>query len=452
MSSSFIAPLTPVIKKYLDVQTGPSFNAGQKQTSRPSSRANNRVMEAGHRPASSTLSKAPFRPRIDNPAHSTRQRPAVHEPQTVVDTRAPRQRTISQMHRDHPQSRTLQIKAQSSSAAQRCLVPPSAPTRQAAQHLPPAAVRVLPGPNATSSSGPQRPPPVQLKLNPASDRLKVTGNGAKRVPLPSAPANEPTREQVTAATDSGGRTDDTVDKPRSKLPSRNAEAVAPGKLVVNRKAPEGIRSTSSSTKPVNKTGPVVVHRSHQRTLKGETSNASKIPPLRRPARNTQKSTRLPVKAERKETSPILIPLPPSPSTTPTEIPLPVSPDHELRPIDSETQDKPVVGNPSETTELAGRRLSCAEPCQEQGDVDSPNTPITTLLSSIQRGFLFTPSSPLSPPQNYLPAPGNLPEKRQHPIIASDFTKGLLVVAPFCIPLENNTAADDLDRHALRDLN
>ncbi|KAG5646317.1 hypothetical protein DXG03_003914 [Asterophora parasitica] len=34
--------------------------------------------------------------------------------------------------------------------------------------------------------------------------------------------------------------------------------------------------------------------------------------------------------------------------------------------------------------------------------DSPTkTPISSLLSSIQRGFLFTPSSPLSPPQSYL---------------------------------------------------
>lgn len=31
----------------------------------------------------------------------------------------------------------------------------------------------------------------------------------------------------------------------------------------------------------------------------------------------------------------------------------------------------------------------------------PNTPISTLLTSIQQGFLFTPCSPLSPPQSYL---------------------------------------------------
>lgn len=30
------------------------------------------------------------------------------------------------------------------------------------------------------------------------------------------------------------------------------------------------------------------------------------------------------------------------------------------------------------------------------------TPISSLLTSIQQGFLFTPCSPLSPPQSYLP--------------------------------------------------
>lgn len=37
------------------------------------------------------------------------------------------------------------------------------------------------------------------------------------------------------------------------------------------------------------------------------------------------------------------------------------------------------------------------------DLAAPTgTPISSLLSSIQQGFLFTPCSPLSPPQSYLP--------------------------------------------------
>lgn len=460
ISSSFVAPLTPVVKKYLDIQTGPSgihgisSNAGQKQTSRPPSRANNKVTEAGQRPASSTLPKPPTRPATDDPTHSTRQPPAVHRPPTGVDSRAPRQRTTSQMQRDPPQPRNLHINAQSSGAAQRCVVPTSAPARQAVQHPLPGAARVLPVRNAASTGGPQRPPPMQIKFNPPPDRLKVTGNGAKRIPLPSMPANGHASEQVTAVADSAGRAGGAVDKPPSKLPSRNTEAMASGKLAVGRKVAEGSRSASSSTKPANRsapTGPAAVRRPHQPSVKGEIRNPSGIASQRRPAWNAQKSTRPLVKAGRKETPPTLIPLPPSPSTPPTEIPLPPSPDCMPRAVDSEAQDEPVVATLSESTEPAGNQLRSAAPCQEQGDMGPPSTPITTLLSSIQRGFLFTPCSPLSPPQNYLPALGNLPEKRQNTIIVSDITKGPLVEAPFCISLED-TATDGLDRHALRDLN
>ncbi|KAG6372351.1 clasp N terminal-domain-containing protein [Boletus reticuloceps] len=456
---NFVAPLTPVVKKYLDIQTVPAgihgipSNAGQKQISRPSSRANNKVMEAGQRPASSALSKPPTRPANDDPAHSTRQRLAGQGPPTTVGIHAPRQRTVSQMQRDPPQPRSLHINVQSSSAAQRCIVPTPAPSRQAAQHLPPGTARVLPAPNATSTGGPQRPPSAQMRFNPPPDRLKVTGNGAKRIPLPSVPVSGHAGEQVAAAADPGGRAGSTIDKPRPKFPGRNADGMPLGKLAVGRKAPESARSASSSTKPSNRTaptGPMAVQRSHRPLIKSGTSNPSRIAPQRRPPRNAQKSTRSLVNSE-KETSPTLIPLPPSPSTSPTEIPLPQSPDGTPRPPEPEAQDEPVLATLSGSTEPARKQLRSAEPCQEQGDTGTPSTPITTLLASIQRGFLFTPSSPLSPPQNYLPIRANLPEKRPNTIIVSDLTKAPLAGAPFCTTLEGDSAADGLDRHALRDL-
>lgn len=452
--SSFVAPLTPVVKKYLDIQTGPSGihpNAGQKQPSRPSSRTNNRVVEAGPRPASATLSRPPSRPATNDLAHNTRHRLPAHGHPTAVDIRAPRQRTMSQMQRDPPQPRNLHITGQSSSAAQRCVVPASAPVRQVAQHPPLGAARVLPAPSSTSTGRPQRPPPGPLKFNPPPpDRLKVTGNGAKRVPLPSVPVNGRVDEQVAAVADSGSRTCSIVDKPRSKLPGRNAEAIASGKLPVTRKGPEATRSTSSSTKPGNRsvpTGPAAVQRAQQRSVKGEISNPSRLAPERRPVGNTQKSTRPLTKAERKETSPPLIPLPPSPS--PTEISLPPSPDCTSHP---EVPDEPVVATPPGPIKPAEKLSRIAESCQEQGE-GAPSTPITALLSSIQRGFLFTPSTPLSPPQNYLPVRGNFLKKTQSAIIMSDVdvTKGLSSGVPFCAPLEDD-AADGLDRHALKDLN
>ena len=460
MSSSFIAPLTPVVKKYLDIQAGASgthgisSNTGQKQTSRPSSRANNKAMEAGQRPASSTHSKPPTRPATDDPAHNTRQRPAAHHLPTAVDSRVPRQRTTSQMQRDPPQPRSLHINAQSSGAAQRCVLPTSAPARQPVQHPLPGVARVLPGRNASSAGGPQRPPSMQIKFNPPPDRFKMTGNGAKRIPLPSVPVNGHTSEQAIASANSADRAGSTVALPRPKPPSRNAEAIASGKLAVSRKAPEGTRS-ATFTKPAKgsaPTGPVAAQRSHKPSVKGEMSNPSRIAPQPRPVANVQKGTRPLVKAQRKETSPTLIPLPPSPSAPPTEIPLPPSPDCMPHPADLEAQDEPAVATLSESTDPDGKQLRSAEPCQEQGDMGVPSTPITSLLSSIQRGFLFTPSTPLSPPQNYLPALGSLPEKRQNAITVSNFAKGPLAVAPFCISPEDDSAADGVDRHALRDLN
>lgn len=461
MFSSFVAPLTPVVKKYLDIQTGPSgitgtsSGAGQKQTSRSSSRANNNVMEAGQRPTSSGPSKHPARPATDDPAYTTRQRPAIRKLPTTVDNRAPRQRTTSQMQRDPPQPRGFPINAQSSGAAQRCVVPTSAPARQAVQHPQSGAARALPAPNASSTGGPQRPPPMQIKFNPLPDRLKVTGNGAKRIPLPSVPVNGHAGEQVAATANSANRAGSTVDQPHSKLPKRNAQAKVSGKPPIGRKVPEGARSTSFSTRPANgsaPTGPTAVQRGHKPSVKGEMSNPRRIAPQRHPAGNVQKGARPLVKAERKETSPTLISLPPSPSVSPTGIPLPPSPDCTPRPADPEAQDEAVVVTLTDSTDRVGKQLRSAEPCQEQGDMPPPSTPITTLLSSIQRGFLFTPSSPLSPPQNYLAAPRNLQEKRQNTITVSDFTQALLVGAPFYISLEDDSAGDGLDRHALRDLN
>lgn len=438
-----------MVKKYLDIQAGPSgisSNARQKQASRPSSRANNKVTEAAQRPAGSTLLKPPTRPTTDDSAHSTKQRQPVRGPPTPVDVRVPRQRTMSQMQRDPP-PRNLHLNTQSSSAAQRCIVPTFAPARQAVQQPAPGVARVLPPRNTPSTGGPQRPPPPQMKFNPPPDRLKVTGNGAKRIPLPSVPVIGQSGEQVVAPTKLTDRAGGAVDDPRSKLPSRM--------LAASRKAPEGPRSASSSTKPANgsaSTVSAVVNRSNKPSVKDKMSKPSGVAPERRPAGNVQTGTRPLVKAERKETSPTLIPLPPSPSTLPTDIPLPSSPASISHPTD-DAQNEPVIASPSGSTNSVGKQLGSAEPCQKQGDTDPPSTPITTLLSSIQRGFLFTPSSPLSPPQNYLPVPGNLPGKRQDAIAMNfnDPTKDPLPGVLFCVSL-NDGVVDDLDRHALRDLN
>lgn len=67
-----------------------------------------------------------------------------------------------------------------------------------------------------------------------------------------------------------------------------------------------------------------------------------------------------------------------------------------------------TGSEPATPLVLPSRTSSVPPLEIDSDVPllsqaSPTrTPISTLVSSIQRGFLFTPSSPLSPPQSYLP--------------------------------------------------
>jgi len=56
---------------------------------------------------------------------------------------------------------------------------------------------------------------------------------------------------------------------------------------------------------------------------------------------------------------------------------------------------PVISNisePADSTLIPSQKFIAAP----------AGTPISTLLTSIQQGFLFTPCSPLSPPQSYLP--------------------------------------------------
>jgi hypothetical protein len=99
-------------------------------------------------------------------------------------------------------------------------------------------------------------------------------------------------------------------------------------------------------------------------------------------------------------------------------------------------------------------LVSVEPCQDPEDLDSPSkTPITALLSSIQRGFLVTPSSPLSPPQAYLPVPSGFPEQLKDQVVSSGLPEDVSPDAPFYRSLEQDFMVAS-DRYVLEavDLN
>lgn len=134
--------------------------------------------------------------------------------------------------------------------------------------------------------------------------------------------------------------------------------------------------------------------------------------------------------------PEAIPLPPSPGcgTTPASVQLPLSPcstvsidekaDSAVTPEDEEeplatvdaaesipSQHPHDAAETNATSPLDSAQFTIPDILQETTEVTPtpaqislapfPNTPISNLLTSIQQGFLFTPCSPLSPPQSYI---------------------------------------------------
>lgn len=113
------------------------------------------------------------------------------------------------------------------------------------------------------------------------------------------------------------------------------------------------------------------------------------PSLKAPAKGRTKSVPKPLPRSH---SPVVraaaVPLPPSPEPSAAVAP------------------PTLVGSPKENnaaTTPAFEQQTVSENSAGQSTCPSPSkTPITALLASIQRGFLFTPASPLSPPHTYQP--------------------------------------------------
>ena len=124
-----------------------------------------------------------------------------------------------------------------------------------------------------------------------------------------------------------------------------------------------------------------------------------------------------------------MPLPPSP--TPKEVDAATDTPRDV-------EDVPVIAaeeeNPTRLTDMDAintllpalpvipdiQEPAVSTPIASQKPLAAPaGTPISTLLTSIQQGFLFTPYSPLSPPQSYLPptADDDLEIDSPTPIIA-----------------------------------
>jgi hypothetical protein len=104
------------------------------------------------------------------------------------------------------------------------------------------------------------------------------------------------------------------------------------------------------------------------------------------------------------------PLPPSPEVRPADIPLPVSPlsaplvavetrDEQIAvPSTTDTVDNLATDNEHPPVPMPMPTPIQVHPAQAFGVVMAKKTPISALVGSIQRGFLLSPNSPLSPAQ------------------------------------------------------
>ncbi|KAH8996526.1 hypothetical protein EDB86DRAFT_1009963 [Lactarius hatsudake] len=109
----------------------------------------------------------------------------------------------------------------------------------------------------------------------------------------------------------------------------------------------------------------------------------------------QKETEIPAAA-------VTTPLPPSPEVRPVDVPLPESP--ASAPLALEEEQVVVVPSANDTEGVAvlveehPPTPTQVHPVHPFGVVATAKTPISALVHSIQRGFLFSPNSPLSPAQ------------------------------------------------------
>ncbi|KAI0300977.1 hypothetical protein B0F90DRAFT_1917521 [Multifurca ochricompacta] len=119
-----------------------------------------------------------------------------------------------------------------------------------------------------------------------------------------------------------------------------------------------------------------------------------------PQKTTSKEVEIPAAA-------IMTPLPPSPEVRPADVPLPVSPvsarlgtENEQAEMFSanDTRNAPLAASEQATIPTTTAQMLSPHPFGVVALGTATKTPISALVSSIQRGFLFSPNSPLSPAQ------------------------------------------------------
>lgn len=452
---SFIAPLTPVIKKYLDVKgTVASRLAAQAVSRGPAATGRVTTKPIGSLQAQKTSSHSR--------APST---------QSTISTRAsgkhaerPIRPPSSELPREVPAARLRAVSSQATSSAiagssmretsrQGALRPPSVETG-------PSTVQStnrrkdISRPPVPTMQGPQR---VDTMLMKSHDEKPRVGGGARRVLIPTAPlpeTNDTTTIRPVSKTGPPSTKPTSVNSLAQSVPKRDSQN-DPVTTKISSTAPARAASSAvtATTRPPSRTGPRPVTkldnpptkstssrpgRSRSPTTEVEQQQTSRKQAVE-PSRSSQQAAvqKKPVwggrssgnlskpvvkglsirpkqgrvkSSDTRKPAPEHVPLPPSPTVCPTAVPLPSSP--PCSPRQSPQLEPPASGGQSVQVTIDDTHVAKdvrppstsieATPLRNVNLQESPSkTPITALLSSIQRGFLFTPSSPLSPPQAYV---------------------------------------------------
>ncbi|KII86620.1 hypothetical protein PLICRDRAFT_699931 [Plicaturopsis crispa FD-325 SS-3] len=163
--------------------------------------------------------------------------------------------------------------------------------------------------------------------------------------------------------------------------------------------------------------------------------------------------------------PASVPLPPSPvpealEDEKEETPVPAAVVDVGEPADEEHIEEAQVDTPASASptpdasesESSSRSESVEEPTVSlQTPPDSPSrpknvqlpldamrTPVSALISSIEQGFLFSPASPLSPPQSYLNVP--FPMRKNGEMVKGSIAPGLRAMKPLDTSADNSRSA------------
>ncbi|KAF9446406.1 hypothetical protein P691DRAFT_708730 [Macrolepiota fuliginosa MF-IS2] len=381
--NSFAAPLTPTIRKYL--QLG-NVKVQNKDTTIPLTKRNPTSQSIPSQQANSRSGLAP------GPVHSTTISSTASKPNTLTRSLAP--------------LRPIQI------SAKREEVPTGGAPNQ--RKLPVVVAR--PFAPAANATGPQR---VIKPAPPEGQRLVSEGKAVKPVPtIRSCPVRSDKPPHTKA-----GSTTSLVHPPpvRSVKPTRQpstskplptARNVAddPGRATVGQRnltrptLSQMARVKPPVTRPISK--PVQGLNIRKTKLPADSGLALKSNPSRAPRTQASRTTAGSTNSTRPAT-PASIPLPPSPKLSSTRAEGLKPMDGNLSSENDDVQPEVIITHGGDTP--SAQRVNSDEHTITPVALDAPNanfngsckTPISTLLLSIQQGFNLTPCSPLSPPQHYI---------------------------------------------------